>query len=231
MKDAEWPALESDPEIFTNYFHSLGAPSDVFFKELLGLEYKEFMSVGGPLLGVVLNYERLKKKEIKPEDTLPTDGVKFYMKQTPKLDNACGLIAGLHILGNSNVKFKEGSFLEEFYKKSEGKKWDEIPELLEKNKKFQEIHSEHAEKGQTHLSGEQVKAHYIGFIYQNNSVIELDGIKNGPYLIKKDVKSEDFLDIVTKEILRRVQEKEIKEQISVLLCANSESNIIDFFAD
>ena len=33
----EWPPLESDPQIFNDYFHSIGIKSDVFFKELLSL--------------------------------------------------------------------------------------------------------------------------------------------------------------------------------------------------
>ena len=32
-----WPPLESDPEIFNNYFHSIGLSNKVFFKELLSL--------------------------------------------------------------------------------------------------------------------------------------------------------------------------------------------------
>ena len=43
MNSCEWPPLESDPEIFNKYFHSIGVPENVFFKELLGLDYKEFI--------------------------------------------------------------------------------------------------------------------------------------------------------------------------------------------
>ena len=53
----DWPPLESDPLIFNDYFHSLGLKKDVYFKEMLSLvDYSAFLSINGPLLGVILNY-------------------------------------------------------------------------------------------------------------------------------------------------------------------------------
>ena len=53
----DWPPLESDPAIFNDYFHSIGLKNDIYFKELLSLvDYSAFLSISGPLLGIILNF-------------------------------------------------------------------------------------------------------------------------------------------------------------------------------
>ena len=121
MKSCQWPPLESDPEIFNKYFHSIGVPDNVYFKELLGLEYKEFMSIGGPVLGLILNFTRTDKKVTIPENSIKDPSfVPYFMKQTPDLDNACGLIAGLHLFGNNTqvIKFTKDSIIQNFFDKA-----------------------------------------------------------------------------------------------------------------
>ena len=116
----EWPPLESDPFIFNEYFHSVGLNKDVYFKEMLSLvDYSALMSISGPVLGVLLNYSRNEKEK---EESFPKeDSVSYFMKQTNKLDNACGLIAALHCFGNAKngqMKFEKDSALEQFFEKA-----------------------------------------------------------------------------------------------------------------
>ena len=60
----DWPPLESDPFIFNEYFHAVGLKKEVYFKEMLSLvDYSALMSISGPVLGVLLNYSRMKKKK------------------------------------------------------------------------------------------------------------------------------------------------------------------------
>ena len=57
-----WPPLESDPKIFNDYFHSIGMKPDVYFKEIISLvDISAFLSISGPLLGVILNFFTLIK--------------------------------------------------------------------------------------------------------------------------------------------------------------------------
>ena len=215
----EWPALESDPKIFTDYFHKIGAPEDIKFVELLSLEsYQDFLIIEGDILGLILNFSRKNKKPIDVSRLKSNDYVPFYMKQTPKLDNACGLIAGLHILGNAdNIEYNPEGFLKKFYESNKGKKPEEIAKSLEKDDTCKEAHHEAANEGQTNLENTDVVYHYIGFIYKKGEIIELDGLKNGPYVIKDNVNKDDFIKVTSNEILRRVREHEINEGINVML--------------
>ena len=234
MKSCQWPPLESDPEISNKYFHSIGVPDNVYFNELLGLEYKEFMSIGGPVLGLILNFSRTDKKVTIPENSIMDPSfVPYFMKQTPDLDNACGLIAGLHLFGNNTqvIKFTKDSMIQKFFDKAMSADSLQRAKDLEDFAQFKEVHNDFANQGQTELTNEEVTGHYICFINYQDCLYELDGLKKGPYCVKENVKSDEFMDAATKEIMRRVQEKEINEQISVMMCCDENSKVVDFFAD
>lgn len=234
MKSCQWPPLESDPEIFNKYFHSIGVPDNVYFKELLGLEYKEFMSIGGPVLGLILNFTRTDKKVTIPENSIMDPSfVPYFMKQTSDLDNACGLIAGLHLFGNNTqvLKFNKDSIIQKFFDKAMSADSLQRAKDLEDFAQFKEVHNDFANQGQTELTNEEVNGHYICFINYQDCLYELDGLKKGPYCVKENVKSDEFMDAATKEIMRRVQEKEINEQISVMICCDENSKVVDFFAE
>ena len=116
----DWPPLESDPRIFNDYFHSIGLKKEIFFHEMLSLvDYSAFLSISGPLLGVILNYTRNEKEK---EESFPAnDSVPYFMRQTKKLDNACGLIAAIHCFSNAKngkLEFEKGSVLENFFEKA-----------------------------------------------------------------------------------------------------------------
>ena len=38
MDNFEWPALESNPEVLTNYMHKIGLPNDFLFEEVFSLD-------------------------------------------------------------------------------------------------------------------------------------------------------------------------------------------------
>ena len=81
QENAKWPALESDPAIFTNYFHTIGVDKSVFFKELLTLEYKEFMFFEGPILGAILIFQQdINKTTFDDTQYIDTKSLPFYMK-------------------------------------------------------------------------------------------------------------------------------------------------------
>ena len=232
----DWPPLESDPFIFNEYFHSIGMKQDVYFKELLSLvEYSAFLSINGPLLGVILNYSRNEKEK---EEVFPKEeSVPYFMRQTNKLDNACGLIAALHCLGNGKngeLKFENGSVLEKFFNKAKPLSPLDRAKLLESDDEFKKAHGHFSGKGQTNIE-KQVKedyvGHYICFANIKGKLIEFDGIKEAPSIIKENIDDKNFLDETLKEILKRIENKAIKEQVNVMVVADPDTQLVDFLAE
>ena len=59
----EWPALESNPEIFTKYMHDTGMSKDWAIGEVFGFDEELLAFLPQPIIGVIVNMERLKKAE------------------------------------------------------------------------------------------------------------------------------------------------------------------------
>ena len=91
-------------------------PEDWLINECFGLDDDCLGFIPQPTLGVIVNYERLKKAEDKALGD-PAVETTYYMKQTSALDNACGIIASLHCILNhpKDVVLKEGSILAKFW--------------------------------------------------------------------------------------------------------------------
>ena len=233
----DWPPLESDPAIFNNYFHSIGLSNKVFFKELLSLlDYKEFLLIEGPLLGIILNYSRSENKQKPLVDKIkPPENISYFIKQTDVLDNACGLIAALHVFGNNKIDYEKNSILEEFFKNTQKLNYIDKAKFLENFDKFKEAHKTFSNKGQTKMEDVENKkmnvGHYISFIIENNNLYELDGIKDGPYLLKENVSYSNFLDETSKVIMERIKNKEIEEHVNVMIVYDDKSLVTDFLAE
>ena len=100
---------------------------------------------------------------------------------------------------------------------------------------FKKAHEVFSGKGQTNIEN-QVKndyvGHYISFININGKLVEFDGIKEAPsIIIKENVDDSNFLDEALKEILRRIENKIIKEQVNVMILADPQTNLVDFLAE
>lgn len=59
----EWPPLESNPEIFTKYMHDVGMSKDWAIGEVFGFDEELLAFLPQPIIGVIVNMERLKKEE------------------------------------------------------------------------------------------------------------------------------------------------------------------------
>ena len=215
----EWPPLESDPEIFTNYLRKLGLKENYYFSELWGLDDETLKLVEGTPHALIVNYERSSvKKTYDDKDRLDHSKVPFYMYQQGKLDNACGIIAALHAVGNNKVAITPNSILDNFFNETKGKKPDEICKILQDHKEFQEEHKVHASKGQSNLCDKQedVKNHFVCFAVVDGNLVEFDGNIRNPVVIAKDVKEDNFLLSCSQEIKKRLEEKNITESLSIL---------------
>ena len=214
-----WPPLESNDEIFTEYLVKLGMDRKWLVFQCFGLDDDCLGFVPKPTVAVIANYERLDKPWDHSLGSSESTPVPYYMKQTNVLDNACGIIACLHsVLNNLNqIPLEEGSILQRFNKAAEGKTPEQKATLLEEIKDFQDVHKIYANQGQSKLAEEQsdVKHHYCAFVLTDKGLlVELDGRKQGPHVIKEGC--EDLLKETAQVLLKRIEDKKISESLAVL---------------
>lgn len=221
-----WPPLESDPEIFTTYFRSIGMDKSWKMAEIFGLEPDLLAFIPRPALAVIaaLDMKEARKKGDGKPGNMET-AVDFYMKQTGSLDNACGVIAGIHaVLNNPAIALNKDSILANFKAHTETQTPAQRAKTLESANEFKQQHKTFAMQGQSNLATTQsdINHHFVAFaINDANELIEYDGTKDGPALIAKGVEKDGLLEAVGAEIKRRLDEKLITPQLSLMaLCAD-----------
>ena len=219
----KWPPLESDPEIFNNYFGKLGLPSNYYFGEIYSLDAEALEMVPSTAFAVIANINSgntkfcyLEENEKKYSD------VPFFMRQEGDLDMACGLIASLHALGNSNITFEKDSILQKFFNQCKDKDDHERCKILSEMNDFKIAHEEFSGQGQSKLCeiADEVSGHYICFIVIGNTLYELNGAHGKPYIINKNIDEKDFMSLVCLEIRNRLENGFISEQLSMMFLSN-----------
>lgn len=94
--------LESDPKIFTELMHDLGASSDLQFIDIWSLEDDDIGFIPRPVLALILilppcpTYEE--QRDTQNVTTHDENGELVWMKQT--INNACGLYGIMHSVCN-----------------------------------------------------------------------------------------------------------------------------------
>lgn len=222
----QWPPLESDPEIFNNYFKKIGLENNVEFQELWSLEYKEVQIIDSQVIGVIAAINRQKGKIYDKEKTnvINYEEVPFFMKQEGSLDNACGLVAALHCFGNNqqHISIINNSILDKFFSRSKDQTPAERCKSLENDVQFKQAHLSSSNEGQSNIPSEQeqVNHHYIAFAVVNNAVVEFDGTLPGPVVIKQystELQNESLLDDVIEDLQIRLKEEFITDNLSVMI--------------
>lgn len=224
----EWPPLESDPSIFTNYLHSIGMTDDWEIGECYGLDEDCLGFVPPSCVAMIVNAARLQPKEENDEDKEKdgsnqddnVGGYHYYMKQSKTLDNACGIIACLHAVFNNpeRVAIQENSILANFWDIVQHQTPQERCTSLETYDAFKEAHKSYAMQGQSQLATSQddVNHHYTAFVLTpDKQLIEFDGTrKRGPLLVAEDVDSVVYG--TAEELKKRLSEGKISESLSVM---------------
>lgn len=116
QQEFNWPALESNPEVFTNYMHSIGMSDQWAIGEVFGFDEDLLAFLPQPVIAVIVAIQR-NKDNLEEDKSNEADStlVPYYMKQSKVLDNACGIIACLHsVLNKDQVQITEGSTLAKF---------------------------------------------------------------------------------------------------------------------
>jgi len=217
-----WPPLESNPEIFSDYMRRAGLPDQWTFGEIYGFDEDLLNLVPKPCLAVIVNAEFLQAEtdRTRGDPSLASD---FYMQQTGALDNACGVIACLHAilnnLGDSDDKIRlaANQTLSNFHQRTQGMTALERALALESFAEFQEVHHEFAALGDSAQCEAQddVKHHFTAFVVNSaGQLVEFDGLKQGPHVIAENCT--DLLRGAVAEIQRRLADGEISESLSMI---------------
>ncbi|KAH9086451.1 hypothetical protein LEN26_020098 [Aphanomyces euteiches] len=180
-----WPPLESNPEVFTNYLHQLGLPTDWVVGEVFGLDEDSLGFVPQPVLAVILTYQESADSNA-PTKAAPRGEVDFYMKQTPVLDYACGLVACLHSVLNNldSIHLVRESILDRYYQAVKTHSPLERATTLESMEDFHQVHNSYAAQGQSSVTSQagEVTHHFIAFVRNTHGqLIEVDG--QGPFIV------------------------------------------------
>ena len=114
--DTRWLPLESNPELVTNFSRSLGLPEEWVWTDVLGLETELLELVPQPVAAIVLlfpcttsiyAYRQQEASQIRSSQPQPLSDV-FFLRQVPEFGNACGTVACIHALANSQHHFANG---------------------------------------------------------------------------------------------------------------------------
>ncbi|PIL25023.1 hypothetical protein GSI_12911 [Ganoderma sinense ZZ0214-1] len=201
---SRWIPLESNPEVLTEWAVNAGlVGSQAHFEDIYGLDLELLGMVTQPAKAVILLfpitdvYEQRRQEEddrIVAEGQPELDPTIFWMKQT--ISNACGTMALLHALINSNVTFSPESPIQQFIDICKDKTPLERAKILETTPLFANIHADAASGGQSVVPANlDTDLHFTCFVQapsvlsteteapaEGNGMrlVELDGRRTGP---------------------------------------------------
>ncbi|KAH6902513.1 hypothetical protein BKA70DRAFT_1110187 [Coprinopsis sp. MPI-PUGE-AT-0042] len=153
-----WIPLESNPEVFNKWAGRAGLVTEIdSFTDIYGLDPDLLALVPQPTKAVILLFpdspeaktrRRDEDARIAAQGSQPhLDPTLFYVRQ--KISNACGTIALIHALANSNVVWVPESPLQNFIIDGQDKSPEERADILQARPLFTSIHAESAQEGQT----------------------------------------------------------------------------------
>ncbi|KAJ1468932.1 hypothetical protein T484DRAFT_1853666 [Baffinella frigidus] len=90
---SNWPALESNPEVLTDFIRAVGAPETIAFHDVYGLDDDMLAMVPQPIRAMVLLFPGGERSgQAEKEGTAQQSGEPFFLWQCDNLGNACGIL-------------------------------------------------------------------------------------------------------------------------------------------
>ncbi|XP_074264757.1 ubiquitin carboxyl-terminal hydrolase 3-like isoform X2 [Silene latifolia] len=158
-----WLPLEANPDVMNQFLWGLGLPEgEAECNDVYGLDEELLAMVPQPVLAVLFLYPLTTESEAErvKEDSVDKEYNKkvYFTQQT--VGNACGTVGLLHAIGNvtSEIKLREDSFLDRFYKATANMNPRERALFLEKDTEMESAHSVAATAGDTVKTLSRVEA-------------------------------------------------------------------------
>lgn len=167
-----WLALESDPEIFTNYMRNIGLVEPWKFGELWDLD-------AAPEDAVALIIAHGPCPEFLRGEPIEHG---TFIKQIEGLGDACGLIACLHSIAASGVAVQEGSILQDLLHNFSPLSPEARGAYLSNHQGLQEQHASVSQQGQTEIPSEGATFHFIAVV----GGVVYDGMRESPQRLESE---------------------------------------------
>lgn len=195
----EWPALESDPAILTDYMRRLGLRENWEFQEIFDMD-EDFLHPQA----ILLTYSNVDQAFPGTPATAPV-----FIKQIEGLGNACGLIACLHAIGNLGADIAPGSILESLFQELRGKTPVEAGTFLYNYQTLKSAHQEFSCMGQSEQQ-DDTEYHFVAVL---PGFIVCDGMRDTP--IQLPCEGDLFTGFIS-QVRQMLEQGRISDRISLL---------------
>mmetsp|Transcript_24725 Transcript_24725/g.34016 ORF Transcript_24725/g.34016 Transcript_24725/m.34016 type:complete len:218 (-) Transcript_24725:56-709(-) len=175
---ANWPPLESNPEVLNKFASQCGVSSAWQFADVFGFDDELLAMVPQPCLAILFLFPSKCKTQF--DDT--TGGSKgFFLSQIPELDQACGTIAMIHGVANNleRLGITSGPIYDYIQKASKEDSPEKRGKMLVENETISSSHSSLAQEGQSQAVSE-ADHHFVCFTAVDGHLYEFDGLKPAP---------------------------------------------------
>ncbi|SCW01255.1 LAFE_0D08548g1_1 [Lachancea fermentati] len=172
--------LESNPEVFTKFAHSLGLSESYAFHDIYSLTDPDLLAfLSRPMKAIIMLFPLNSFFESsKNEEDLPTSAATAPTWFKQNVRNACGLYALLHSLSNNTNLLKDDSKLIQFLQSNPRSNCQYADDATDNFiVSVNELYNENSSQGQTEApeADAEVNLHFITFVEHEGNVFELDG--------------------------------------------------------
>ena len=227
---AEWCTIESDPGVFTELIKNLGVKG-VQVEEILDMDILE--SGNEPVYGLIFLFKYMKNSGYSPNVLEYYDKDLFFAKQV--IENACATQAILGILMNNSDKLDIGPTLNELKTFTRDMDPAMKGESISNSEKIKIEHNKFARPEPFVFTKEVAEDgddvfHFVSYIHFKNAIYEIDGLREGPILIQKDVNFDEWIKKVKPSLQNRIalySNNEIKFNLLAVVPDRKEKAIKD----
>jgi ubiquitin carboxyl-terminal hydrolase L5 len=201
---AEWCTIESDPGVFTELIKNIGVKGveveEILDMDTLGSDYEE-------VYGLIFLFKYIKNSGYTPNVLSKWDDDLFFAKQV--IENACATQAILGILMNNSEKIDIGETLKELKTFTSGMDPNMKGLSISNSEKIKTEHNKFSRPEPFVFTKTVAKDgddvfHFVSYIHFKNNIYEIDGLREGPILIKENVENKDWIKELKPAIIDRI---------------------------